>query len=212
VSNEAFPHLDFRATKLLGTEARVYRVSFSGELTFEINVPSHKCSDLWTALLEEGRSFGIEPLGIDALLHLRMEKGFIHIGTDTDGTTVPDDVGFGKPAALKQSNYIGKRSLTLPENVRPDRLQLIGLAGEGLARIPVGSHLRLPGSAEGTDGWVTSAGALSTNGSPIALAMLRAGRSQTSRIVTVHDGGRVVARASVVNPVFYDLSGARMNV
>jgi sarcosine oxidase subunit alpha len=211
VSNPAFPHLEFRTTQLFGCEARIYRVSFSGELTYEINVPAHKGPELWSALLEEGRSFGIEPFGVDALLHLRMEKGFLHVGADTDGTTVPDDVGFGKPAASKPSDYIGKRSLALPENVRPDRLQLIGLTGGGAARLPVGAHLRLPGSTEVTDGWITSAGFLSTDNEPVAMAMLRAGRSQTGRIVSVHDDGRVVTKARVVSPVFYDPAGARMN-
>jgi sarcosine oxidase, subunit alpha len=211
VSNEAFPHLGFRVTTLLRTEARIYRVSFSGELTYEINVPAHKGVALWAALLEEGRSFDIEPFGVDALLHLRMEKGFLHVGADTDGTTVPDDVGFGKPAAAKQSHYIGKRSLMLPENVRADRLQLVGLVGEGLTALPAGSHLRLPGSAGSTDGWITSAGALSTDIKPVAMAMLRAGRSQMDKIVTVHDSGRIVTRARVVAPLFYDPSGARMH-
>jgi sarcosine oxidase subunit alpha len=211
ISNEAFPHLSFRQTRLLGSEARIYRVSFSGELTYEINVPSHMGHVLWAALLEEGQSFGIEPFGVDALLHLRMEKGFLHIGADTDGTTVPDDVGFGKPAASKSSHYIGKRSLTLPENVRPDRLQLIGLAGEGVGTLPVGSHLRLPGTTEATDGWITSGGALSTDGTPVAMAMLRAGRSQMEQKVTVHDGGRIVATARVVAPMFYDPNGTCMH-
>ena len=211
LSNESFPHLSFRAIQLLGSESRIYRVSFSGELTYEINVPAHKGPELWVALLEEGRSFGIQPFGVDALLHMRMEKGFLHVGADTDGTTVPDDVGFGKPAAAKQSHYIGKRSLQLPENLRTDRLQLIGLAGAGAMAIPVGSHLRLPGSVEATDGWITSAGLLSTDSSPVAMAMLRAGRSQMNQIVTVHDNGRVRTTARVVAPVFYDPSGARMN-
>jgi sarcosine oxidase, subunit alpha len=211
LSNEAFPHLGFRATRILGVEARICRVSFSGELTYEINVPAHKGPELWSTLLEEGRSFRVDPFGVDALLHMRMEKGFLHVGTDTDGTTVPDDVGFGRPAALKQTHYIGKRSLTLPENVRPDRLQLVGLIGVGAAVLSVGSHLRLPDSSDATDGWITSAGALSTDGSPIAMAMLRAGRSQMNQVVTVHDDGRVVTRARVVTPMFYDLRGARMN-
>ena len=211
LSNEAFPHLGMRVTQLLGSPARIYRVSFSGELTYEINVPAHKGAQLWSALLEEGRAFGIEPYGVDALLHLRMEKGFLHVGADTDGTTVPDDVGWGKPAAAKVSHYVGKRSLTLPENVRPDRLQLVGLSGVEPAALPVGSHLRLPRSTEITDGWITSAGPLSSNGKPVALAMLRAGRSRMDQIVTVHDEGRVVATARVVNPMFYDPAGARMN-
>jgi sarcosine oxidase subunit alpha len=140
-----------------------------------------------------------------------MEKGFLHVGADTDGTTVPDDVGFGKAAASKQSHYIGKRSLGLPENVRPDRMQLVGLVGAGAAVLPVGSHLRLPTSTEATDGWITSAGLLSTNGEPVAMAMLRAGRGQVNQVVTVNDSGRVVTNARVVAPMFYDPGGRRMN-
>ena len=211
VSNDAFPHLGFQTTELLGSEARIYRVSFSGELTYEINVPAHKATQLWEALLEEGRTFGIEPYGIEALLHLRMEKGFLHIGSDTDGTTVPDDVGFGKPAAAKANHYVGKRSLTLPENVRPDRLQLVGLLGDSSRPLPVGSHLRLPQTNEATDGWITSAGLLTSDGKPIGMAMLRAGRAQMSKSVSVYDGGCVVDTARVVAPMFYDPSGARMN-
>jgi sarcosine oxidase, subunit alpha len=211
VSNEAFPHLSFRAASLFGCEARLYRVSFSGELTYEINVPAHRGPDLWSALLQEGRSFGIGPFGVDALLHLRMEKGFLHVGADTDGTTVPDDVGFGKPAASKSSHYVGKRSLTLPENARPDRLQLVGLAGVGSTALAVGSHLRLSGSKEATDGWVTSAGSSSVDGKPIAMAMLRAGRGQMDQVVNVYDDGRVATTARVMTPLFYDPNGVRMN-
>ena len=211
LSNDAFPHLSMRVAKLLGCEARIYRVSFNGELNYEINVPSHKAALLWSALMEEGRAFGIAPYGVDALLHLRMEKGFLHVGADTDGATVPDDIGFGKPAAAKQRHYIGKRSLTLPDNIRPDRLQLVGLAGDGATLLPVGGHLRLHGSAEATDGWVTSAGPLSTDGKPVGMATLRAGRSQMGQAVTVHDDGRVVTTAKVVTPMFYDPAGARMN-
>jgi sarcosine oxidase subunit alpha len=211
LSKEQFPHLSMRVTNLLGSVARIYRVSFSGELTYEINVPAHYGARLWSALLEEGRSFAIEPFGVEALLHLRMEKGFIHVGADTDGTTVPDDIGWGKPAASKQRHYIGKRSLSLPENVRPDRLQLVGLVGSDGVSLPVGSHLRLPLSQEPTDGWVTSAGRLSSDDKPVAMAMLRAGRSQLSKIVTVYDEGRQATTAKVVAPLFYDTSGARMN-
>ena len=127
-------------------------------------------------------------------------------------TTVPDDIGFGKPAAAKQSHYVGKRSLTLTENVRPDRPQLVGLSGEDSATaIPVGSHVRLPAGAETTDGWVTSAGFLSTNGQPVALAMIHAGRSKLGELVTVHDDGQIATRARLVNPLFYDPTGARMH-
>ncbi len=211
LSNGAFPHMSMRVTSLLGCEARIYRVSFSGELTYEINVPADMGPRLWGALLEEGRSSGIAPYGIDALLHLRMEKGFIHIGTDTDGTTVPDDIGFGKLAAAKQSHYVGKRSLSLADNLRQDRLQLVGLESLDSAALPVGGHLRLRNTNQPTDGWITSAGSLSTDGKPVGMALLRAGRAQAGQVVTVHDGGRVVTSARVGSPLFYDPTGARMN-
>jgi sarcosine oxidase subunit alpha len=211
LGNTAFPHLGVRVAALLGAEARIYRVSYSGELGYEINVPAEKGPELWSTLLEEGRRFGIEPYGVDALLHLRMEKGFIHVGADTDGTTVPDDVGFGNVASGKQRHYVGKRSLTLSDNVRPNRLQLVGLESVGSAPFPVGSHLRLNGSSEPTDGWVTSAGAFSLNSHPIGLAMLAGGRRRMNEEVTLHDDGKVIARAHVISPVFYDVEGTRLN-
>lgn len=210
LSAGAFPHLSMREGTLLGNPARVYRVSFSGELTYEINVPARLGLDLWHELMKAGAPRGLQPFGLDALLLMRLEKGFLHIGTDTDGTTVPDDVGWGKAAAGKQADFIGKRSLTLPENVRPDRLQLIGLRSVDGADIPIGSHLRLTGSMQSTDGWVTSVGRAVLTGEPIALAMLRAGRQQVGAEVSVHDAG-AVTRACVVTPPFFDPSGERMN-
>lgn len=210
LSPTAFPHLDMREGRLLGSPARIYRVSFTGELTYEINVPSGAGSMLWEALMDAGRPLGLQPLGIEALLLMRLEKGFLHVGTDTDGTTVPDDVGWGKVAANKNQDFIGKRSLHLPEHRRPDRLQLVGLVGEGDTGITIGSHMRLPDSKNATDGWVTSAGRAVLTGEPIALALLRGGRQQVGTQVTVHDAGRVT-RARVVNTPFFDPSGERMN-
>ena len=211
LGNAAFPHLGFRVTRLLGMEARIYRVSFSGELTYEINVPRDQGPNLWAALLEEGAGVGIQPYGIEALLHTRMEKGFIHIGSDTDGTTVPADIGFGAVAASKNTHYVGKRSLTFADHTRADRLQLVGLRSEGASSMPVGSHLRLSNSTEPTDGWITSAGLSSVDRAPIALAVLRAGRSQLGGTVSVHDAGHAVAKATVVSTSFYAPSGSRMH-
>ena len=97
-----------------------------------------------------------------------LEKGFLHVGSDTDGTTVPDDVGWGRVASSKKQDYIGKRSLILPEHLRADRLQLVGLVSA--TDIVIGSHLRLADTREATDGWVTSAGRAVLSGEPIALA------------------------------------------
>ncbi len=211
LSGAAFPHLAMREGTLLGHPARIYRVSFTGELTYEINVPASKARELWEALMSAGASDGLQPLGMDALLLLRLEKGFLHVGSDTDGTSVPDDVGWGKVATNKTRHYVGKRSLSLPEHVRPDRLQLIGLTGERGRGFAIGSHLRAGDSTNATDGWITSAGIMTLTQEPIALAMIRGGRAKVGSEVNVYEGGVVVGRARVVNPPFFDPSGDRMN-
>lgn len=208
LSPAAFPHLGVHEGHLLGHPARVYRVSFTGELTYEINVPALACLGVWEAICEAGQPYGLQPFGLDALMRMRLEKGYLHVGADTDGATVPDDVGWGKVAANKRADFIGKRSLQLPEHVRPDRLQLVGLVGE--TDIVVGSHLRVAGSTEATDGWITSAGRAVLTGESIALALLRGGRQHVGALVTVHDVGQVT-HAKVVNPPFFDPSGERMN-
>lgn len=208
LSTTCLPQLGMSELRILGHEARLYRVSFTGELTYEINIQASAAQELWDALIAAGAPHGAQPFGLDALLLMRLEKGYLHVGTDTDGTTVPDDVGFGRIAANKKQDYIGKRSLALPEHRRSDRLQLVGLKGE--ADIAIGSHLRIADSENGTDGWVTSAGRAPLTGERIALAMLRGGRERTGERIRVHDGD-AVTQATVVVPPFHDPSGERMN-
>jgi sarcosine oxidase, subunit alpha len=210
LSAAAFTHLSVREGTVLGSAARIYRVSFTGELSYEINVPASKGPALWDALMSAGAAEGLEPIGLDALLLLRLEKGFLHVGSDTDGTTVPDDVGWGRVAANKKRDFVGKRSLTLPAYTAFDRLQLIGLTGDG-GPFVIGSHLRVKGSKEATDGWITSAGNSVLSNEPIALAMLRGGRARVGTEVDLYDDGAVVGRARVVNPPFFDVAGDRMN-
>jgi sarcosine oxidase subunit alpha len=211
LATEAFPHLMMREATIRGVPARIYRVSFSGELTYEINIPTDHGPALWVALMEMGAQEGICPFGLDALMLMRLEKGFLHLGTDTDGTTVPDDVGYGKVAASKKADFIGKRSLRLPEHVKADRLQLIGLAGNADKPFTVGSHLRIRDSHHPTDGWITSAGTATLTNEPIALAVLRGGRARIGAQVEVYDFRTRVGAARVVAPPFYDPTGDRMN-
>jgi sarcosine oxidase subunit alpha len=207
---DAFPHLHVRSGTLAGVPTRIFRVSFSGELGFEINVPAGFGPALWRALLEAGGAENITPYGLEALLVLRLEKGFLHVGVDTDGTTSPADVGWSEIAQRKSSDYIGRRSLSRTENVRTDRVQLVGLSIEGNGALVSGAHLRFAETTEGSDGWVTSAALSPTLARYVALAMVRGGRTRMGTLVHVHDLGES-AVARIVDPRFYDPQGQRLH-
>ncbi len=206
----SLPHMSLREGRFAGVPARLYRVSFSGELGYEINVPARCGAALWTELLKAGADFGVTPYGVETVLLLRLEKGYLHVGVDTDGTTVPADVGWGEVAAKRKGDFIGKRSLARPDNRRADRLQLVGLTDADGDALVAGAQLRLAGTTEGGDGWVTSAAHSPALGKPIALALLRGGRARQGERVAVHDLDRS-CEALVVPPTFLDAEGKRLN-
>jgi sarcosine oxidase subunit alpha len=214
LGREAFPHMRVRVGTLCGVPCRILRVTFSGELSYEISVPANFGSALWEQLRTAGEPFGITPFGVEALLLMRTEKGYLHVGADTDGTTVPDDIGFGRTISRKPGDFVGRRSLTLPENMRKDRLQLVGLRciGEPHAFI-AGAHLldspaaKLPQS---TAGYLTSATFSPTLGTHVGLGLLRSGRARVGQIVHIFDSGKQ-SQAEVVNPSHYDPAGERLH-
>ncbi|HLG52633.1 MAG TPA: sarcosine oxidase subunit alpha family protein [Steroidobacteraceae bacterium] len=211
IDRDSFPHMHVREGRIAGAPARIHRVSFSGEFGFEVSVPANCGTALWRALASAGADLGVTPFGIETLLLLRLEKGFLHVGVDTDGTTCPADVGWGDVALRKQADFIGKRSLMRSDNQRSDRLQLVGLSANDPEVLVPGAHLRLPGRSEGSDGWVTSAAMSPALGRSIALAMLRGGRARLGASLTVHDLDRRCT-ASVVQTPFYDPQGTRLHV
>jgi sarcosine oxidase subunit alpha len=206
----SMPHMSLRQGRFAGVPARLYRVSFSGELGYEINVPARYGAALWSELLKAGVDFGVVPYGVETALLLRLEKGYLHIGVDTDGTTAPADVGWGEIASKRKADFIGKRSLTRPDNLRTDRLQLVGLTSPDARALAPGAHLRLPGTEEGSDGWITSASHSPALGRPIALALLRGGHCRLGETLFVHDLDRK-AEATVVTPKFLDPEGKRLH-
>ncbi len=214
LGREAFPHMSVRAGRIGRVPCRIFRVSFTGELTYEVSVPADHGAALWDAATAAGEPLGAMPLGVEALLVLRTEKGYLHVGADTDGTTVPDDIGFGAAIARKQGDFVGRRSLSLPENVRPDRLQLVGLrcAGPAAPFLP-GAHLldgvRVAPPVESA-GYLTSACFSPTLGAHLGLGMLRRGRQRMGEIVTVFEGG-ATTKAEVVAPTHYDAKGERLH-
>jgi sarcosine oxidase subunit alpha len=213
-SATAFPHLHVREGIVGGCAARVFRVSYTGELSYEINVPARRAPSLLDRLLSVGRDYGIVPMGVETLMLLRAEKGYLHVGADTDATTLPDDVGFGAVARKKKDDFIGRRSLTRSDALREDRLQFVGLLSENPAEVlAVGSQIlprpgaKLPVRSQGR---VTSSAMSPTLGRSIALALIERGRSRIGGIVEVYDQG-VRRLARITEPAFYDPAGARLN-
>ena len=214
LSPTAFPHLAVRTGSVVGVVARMLRVSYTGELSYEINVPARQVAPLWERLLSLGRNSGLTPMGIEALMLLRAEKGYIHVGADTDATTTPDDIGFGQIVRNRHEDFIGRRSLSSAEATRADRWQLVGLDSLDPDRvIPVGAQCLPRFGAQPPVrpcGRVTSSYFSPTLQRPIALALLERGRQRIGEQIEVYDlGGRYKAR--VASPAFYDPEGVRLN-
>ncbi len=214
ISAPVFPHMAAATATVAGLAARIVRVSFSGEVSFEVNVPAGSAATFLDAALDAGAAYGIAPYGIEALMTLRMEKGYLHVGSDTDGSSTPDDVGWGHVARAKDSDYIGKRSLLRPGNLDVNRKQFVGLEplDPEQAIRPGGQLLggadRSP-PAE-TEGWVTSACFSPNLNRHIALGVLRDGRKRTGETLTICDEN-LRHPVRVVSPVFYDPQGEKLN-
>ncbi len=215
VSRDAFPHMHLRVGSLCGVPCRILRVSFTGELSYEISVAAEFGASLWEQICSVGKPFDIEPFGVETLLAARTEKGYLHVGADTDGTTVPDDVGFGPAVARKTGDFIGRRSLTLPENLRRDRLQLVGLRSVGSAEaFNAGAHLidrELAELPQDTAGYLTSACFSPALNEHVGLGLLKNGRTRLGDTVHLVDNG-MRSSAVVVSPAHYDPSGSRLHV
>lgn len=211
LSPDTFKHMSLRTGHLDGLAWRLMRVSFTGELSFELNIPTGHAWDVWHRLLEAGRTFNLTPLGMEALDVLRIEKGFLEVGVETDGSTTPLDVGWATPISKKKADFIGKRSLSRPNDRRSDRLQLVGLLGTSLSRhLPVGSHI-INSQTGRSEGHVTSSCLSPTLGQSIAMAMLTSGHGRMEEAVIVDaDGERLEAK--VVPPNFFDPGGARLKM
>ncbi|MDH0866263.1 2Fe-2S iron-sulfur cluster-binding protein [Mitsuaria sp. GD03876] len=205
------PHMTMVRTRLGGIEMRVLRASFSGELGYEINLPALHTQALLEHLGTVGRAFDAAPYGIEALMVMRTEKGFIHVGGDTDGTTLPGDIGMDRGVAKKAANFVGRRSLQQPAAKDPDRMQLVGLLPLDRRTLPpVGAHVAPHAPPAPIEGFVTSSCHSPALGHPVALAMLRRGPQRLGEQVTVYHLGRPIA-AEVVRPSFFDPQGERLN-
>lgn len=205
---ESFPHMSVREGTIAGLPTRICRVSFTGELSYEVNVPAGQGTRLLAAIMSAGREFDIAPFGLEALMILRTEKGYLHVGGDTDGTTLPTDIGMAGKVAQKQSDFVGRRSLLRSASAAEDRLQFVGLSSS--EPLPVGAHVMTGPAPCLSDGHVTSSAHSPTLKGPVALGVVRNGRQRMGEDIDVYHLGRVL-RARIVPPAFFDPSGARLN-
>ncbi len=216
ISNEAFPHMSFVEGEVGGYPVRVYRISFSGELSYEVATPANYGRGLWNAILEAGEEFGLEAYGTEALHVLRAEKGFIVIGDETDGTTTPVDVGLDGLVSKKKTDFIGKRSLEQSFLKGPNRKQLVGLLTEDpLEVLPDGAYaVRAVKDKPPMEmiGQVTSSYYSPTLNRSIAMALIENGRARMGEVISFPLDDKKVVKATIVDQVFYDKEGARQNV
>ncbi len=216
LSAAAFPFMTLRDMTVAGMAARVFRISFSGELAYEVNVPSWHGAALWNAVIDAGKPFGLTPYGTEAMHVLRAEKGYIIVGQDTDGTVTPQDLGMDWIVS-KRKDFIGRRSFSRPDTARAGRKQLVGLLPEDRGFVaPEGSHLVAdparaafsPRTGSPSLGHITSSYYSPNLGRAFALALVADGRALVGRTVHCVDG--TSARPmTVTDPVFLDPEGRR---
>ncbi|MEP6546671.1 MAG: 2Fe-2S iron-sulfur cluster-binding protein [Gammaproteobacteria bacterium] len=203
-------HMTLRDSTLQEMPLRVLRASFSGELGYEINVPADQAGALLDRLWARAGEFSAALYGIEALEIMRTEKGFIHIGTDTDGTTLPQDLGFARALDRKAANFVGRRSLLQPGACDPNRLQLVALSPlDRRTLLPVGAQIAAGAPPTQTEGHVTSSYWSPELGRPVALGLLARGTNRVGEKIRIHHLGTVV-EAEVVKAPFIDPSGERL--
>jgi len=214
LSATALPHMGVTRGRISGVPMRLFRVSFTGELGFEINVPADYGLGVWESIYASGRAHGMVEYGTETMHVLRAEKGYIIVGQDTDGTVTPDDAGLSWAVGKTKADFVGKRSLERASMRSPDRKQLVGLKTRD-ARTVLEEGAQVAAEARQTPpmrliGHVTSSYASSVLGHPIALALVSGGRARMGQTLYVPmPGGDLEVEVS--SPAFYDPSGARIN-
>jgi len=216
VSNDAFGFMTFQETTLAsGIPARICRISFSGELAFEINVSGWYGRRVWEDVFAAGVEFGITPYGTETMHVLRAEKGYPIVGQDTDGTVTPQDAGM-EWIVSKTKDFVGKRSYTREDNVRADRKHMVGLLPvDRTTRLPEGSQVIEAGTDLATAplpvpmlGHVTSSYDSVALERPFALALIKGGRDRIGDVLLAPVGDGLV-EVEVTSPVLYDPEGAK---
>ncbi|RNI18693.1 sarcosine oxidase subunit alpha family protein [Paracoccus pantotrophus] len=215
LSPEALPFMGWAEGQIAGIPARVYRISFSGELSFEVAVPANRGLELWERLHEAGRDLDVTPYGTEAMHVMRAEKGFIMIGDETDGTVIPQDLGLNWAISKKKADYIGKRAQERSHMTDPRRWKLVGLESVDGRVLPDGVYAVEEGvNANGqrkVQGRVTSTYMSPTLERPIAMGLVRQGPERMGEVLELPVAGQESYKARICDPVFYDKEGSRAN-
>ncbi|MYJ94385.1 MAG: sarcosine oxidase subunit alpha family protein [Proteobacteria bacterium] len=215
LDKERFPFMTVRPAILADMRVTLFRVSFSGELAFEINIDSNFALAMWERVMEAGKAFDIAPYGTETMHVLRAEKGFIIVGQDADGSVTPVDLGMNWLLS-KEKDFLGKRSLQRPDCLREDRKQLVGLlSSDGRTVLAEGTQL-VGETGRSTPapmcGHVTSSYRSACLGHPFALALVAGGRNRKGETIyaALPEGNPFPVQ--IVAPAFYDPEGRRQHV
>lgn len=216
VSKDSLAFMEWKDGVLGGFDARVYRISFSGELSYEIAVPASQGRAFWDALMDAGKEFDVMPYGTEALHVMRAEKGFIMIGDETDGTVIPQDLGLHWALSKKKEDYLGKRAQERSHMVDPERWKLVGLETLDGSVLPDGAYAVGEGhNANGQRnmiGRVTSTYYSPTLGRGIAMGLIKHGPDRMGEVVEFPKIDGTLIKARIVDQVFYDKNGDKQNV
>jgi sarcosine oxidase subunit alpha len=204
------PHMSVQACRALGVEALLFRVSFTGELGYEINVAADHGLAVWEAVFARVQARGGCAYGTEAMHVLRAEKGYIIVGQETDGTVTPDDVGLGWAIGKGKPDFVGKRSLSLADLRAPGRRQLVGLEPDVAGFVPEEGMQVCAKDGGAPIGHVTSAYGSGTIGRAVVLAMVAGGRARIGETVAVQSHAAAVP-CRVTSPVVVDPEGTRLH-
>ncbi|MGK8708551.1 sarcosine oxidase subunit alpha [Metapseudomonas otitidis] len=217
LDKDAFPFMSWKEGKVGGVPARVFRISFTGELSYEVNVQADYALGVWKQLIEAGRKYNLTPYGTETMHVLRAEKGFIIVGQDTDGSVTPDDLGMGWCVGRnKPFSWIGWRGMNREDCLREDRKQLVGLKPLDPNKVlPEGAQLVFDPKQSipmKMVGHVTSSYMSASLGHAFALAVVKGGLKRMGERVFAPLADGSVIEAEICSSVFYDPKGDRQNV
>ena len=212
-SDENFPHMSFKNAKIGKINCRVMRISFTGELSYEINIQANYAKSVWEKCIEAGKDFNITPYGTETMHLLRAEKGFIIVGQDTDGTMTPIDLQMDWIVSKKKYDYIGKRSLYRSDTIREDRKQLVGLLTENPDDV-LEEGAQIVANINKTPiemlGHVTSSYYSPNLKKSIALAVVKGGKNMIGEKLIIPMENKSI-NVLIADPVFLDKENKKLN-